>query len=181
MNSLFRIQPDDAPTGPALPSAPKSSADRFLVPYIVLAACALAVFISDQIVKALVAGSLSNGQYVDLLGGLVRIDFTRNSGAAFGMFQSGSFVFAAVAILVSAGILIFYRRIAGSSTMVRIALGFILGGALGNLADRIRLGYVVDYVDLRWWYVFNLADTAIVVGVGILLLKSSLESGRVSG
>jgi signal peptidase II len=112
---------------------------------------------------------------IDLFGGLVRLDFTRNTGAAFGMFQSGGLLFAAVAIVVSLSILVFYRRIADSALPVRLALGLILGGALGNLADRIRLGYVVDFIDLRWWYVFNLADSAIVVGVGILLLLTSLD------
>jgi signal peptidase II len=144
--------------------------------YAGLLGCALAVFAADQVLKALVVRSLQHGGPIDLLGGLVRLDFTRNSGAAFGMFQSGGLLFAAVAILICLGILTFYRRIAGSAILVRLALGLILGGALGNLADRVRLGYVVDYVDLRWWYVFNLADSAIVVGVAILLLLSSFDS-----
>lgn len=178
MDSLRRPQAETTPPsrGPSDPTDARGV--RPFEAYAVLLGCALAVFVSDQILKALVVGSLRRGQYIDLLGGLVRIDFTRNSGAAFGMFQSGGFVFAAVALLVSAGIVVFYRRIAGSGILVRLALGLVLGGALGNLADRIRLGYVVDYVDLRWWYVFNLADSAIVVGVGLLLLHSSLEPRR---
>jgi signal peptidase II len=179
MHSLFRVQPDSAPSRRDHADERRvsgSGVDSLSARYILLVGCALAVFISDQILKSLVVRSLRNGQFIDLLGGLVRIDFTRNSGAAFGMFQSGGFVFAAVAVLVSVGILIFYRRVAGSAVPVRLALGLILGGALGNLADRVRLGYVVDYVDLRWWYVFNLADSAIVVGVAILLLHSSIES-----
>ena len=144
--------------------------------YAVLLCCALVIFVSDQILKALVVSSLQHGKVMELFGGLVRIDVTRNSGAAFGMFQSGGLLFAAVAIFVSGGIVIFYRRIADSGILVRLALGLILGGALGNLVDRVRLGYVVDYVDLRWWYVFNLADSAIVVGVAILLLASSFSS-----
>jgi signal peptidase II len=144
--------------------------------YAALLGCALAVFAADQVLKALVIRSLRHGGVIDLAGGLVRIDFVRNSGAAFGLFPSGSFMFAAVAILVCLGILTFYNRIADSAFPLRLALGLILGGALGNLADRVRLGYVVDYVDLRWWYVFNLADSAIVIGVAILLLLSSLDS-----
>lgn len=144
--------------------------------YTVLLGCAATVLVTDQVLKWLVVRSLQHGQVIDLFGGLVRLDFTRNAGAAFGMFQSGGFLFAAVAVLVSLGILIFYRRIAASALPVRLALGLILGGALGNLLDRIRFGYVVDYVDLRWWYVFNLADSAIVVGVAILLLVTSLDS-----
>jgi signal peptidase II len=152
------------------------NAEMLIVRYLVLIGSALAVFALDQTLKALVVQSLKNGRYIELLDGLVRLDFTRNSGAAFGLFQSGGFVFAAVAILVSLGILFFYRRVAASPLLVRLALGLILGGALGNLVDRVRFGYVVDYVDLRWWYVFNLADSAIVVGVGLLLLHSTIES-----
>jgi signal peptidase II len=144
--------------------------------YIMLLGCAATVLVADQVLKWLVMRSLQHGRVIDLLGGLVRLDFTRNAGAAFGMFQSGGLLFAAVAVLVSLSILVFYRRIAESALAVRLALGLILGGALGNLLDRIRLGYVVDYVDLRWWYVFNLADSAIVVGVAILLLVTSLDS-----
>jgi len=128
------------------------------------------------VLKALVVHALQHGRVLDLFGGLVRLDFTRNSGAAFGILQSGGLLFAAVAALVTLGILIFYRRISATALPVRLALGLILGGALGNLLDRIRLGYVVDYVDLRWWYVFNLADSAIVVGVAILLLVTGLDS-----
>ena len=179
MDPLLRQQSDPAPGQARHPdrirTAPRN-ADSIVARYLVLIGCALSILVLDQVLKALVVRSLQHGHYIDLLGGLIRLDFTRNSGAAFGLFQSGGFVFAAVAILVSLGILVFYRRIADSSVLVRLALGLILGGALGNLVDRVRLGYVVDYVDLRWWYVFNLADSAIVVGVGLLLLHSSLDS-----
>ncbi|HEX6507192.1 MAG TPA: signal peptidase II, partial [Chloroflexota bacterium] len=103
---------------------------------------AVVILLCDQLAKALVVHSLGNGRVIDLFGGLLRLDFTRNSGAAFGMFQSGGLIFAAVAIVVSAGILLHARRIASSPAAVRIGLGFILGGALGNLIDRVRLGYV---------------------------------------
>jgi signal peptidase II len=184
MDSRLRQHSDPVPDdgqAPARPDAGRRSADSLVARYLVLLACALAVLALDQLIKALVVRSLQDGRFIDLLGGLVRLDFTRNSGAAFGMFQSRGVMFAAVAVLVSLGILVFFRRVANSSVLVRLALGLILGGALGNLADRIRLGYVVDYVDLRWWYVFNLADSAIVVGVGLLLLHSTLEANDTPG
>ncbi len=131
---------------------------------------AMLVFVLDQWTKSLVMRDLSHGKFVNLFSGLVRIDFTRNSGAAFGLFQSAGIVFAVVAAVVIVAIATNYRKIAAGSVIVRVALGLILGGALGNLVDRVRLGYVVDFIDLRWWYVFNLADSAIVIGVAILLL-----------
>jgi signal peptidase II len=179
MDSLMSQQPDSTPDGERQSDRSHTvgrNSDSLVARYLVLIGCALAVLALDQVLKALIVHSLKDGKYIDLLGGLIRLDFTRNSGAAFGLFQSGGFVFAAVAILVSLGILIFYRRVAASSFLIRLALGLILGGALGNLIDRVRFGYVVDYVDLRWWYVFNLADSAIVVGVGMLLLHSAIES-----
>src|SRR5207302_9836252 len=109
---------------------------------------------------------------VDLFGGLVRLDYTRNTGAAFSIFPTGSWAFAAIALVVSAGIVVYYRRVAGGPVVLRLALGLVLGGALGNLIDRVRLGYVIDFIDLRWWPVFNLADSAIVVGVVLLALQS---------
>jgi signal peptidase II len=143
--------------------------------YAFLLALALLVLLADQAVKALVSDKLKNGRVVEVLGGFVRLDYTFNTGAAFGIFRTGGVVFAAVAVGVSAGIVIYYRRVATSPLILRAALGLILGGALGNLLDRIRLGYVVDFIDLRWWPVFNLADSAIVVGVCLLVLHALFE------
>lgn len=160
--------------GQAVPVGDHVAAPR----YSMLALVAGTVVAVDQIVKAIIAQALGGGSVIEILGGLIRLDYTRNSGAAFGMFQAGGIVFAAIAVGVSAGILIFYRRVANGPRTVRFALGLILGGALGNLIDRVRLGYVVDFIDLRWWPVFNLADSAIVIGVCLLFLQSALREHR---
>jgi signal peptidase II len=144
--------------------------------YAFLIAVAAAVLVADQALKALITAWLGDGRVVDLLGGLVRLDYTRNSGAAFGFYQGGGALLVLIAVGVSVGIILSYRRLARSPWIVRAALGLILGGAIGNLVDRVRLGYVVDFIDLRWWPVFNLADSAIVVGVGLLILHSVLMS-----
>ena len=143
--------------------------------YAFLIGLALAVLAVDQAVKAIVSSSLRDGRVLDLLGGFIRIDLTWNSGAAFGMFRADGGAFALIALAVSAGIVFSYRRVAHSPVVVRAALGLILGGALGNLVDRVRLGYVVDFIDLRWWPVFNLADSAIVLGVALLVLYALWE------
>jgi signal peptidase II len=143
--------------------------------YAFLIAVAAAVLAADQVVKALVTSWLGVGGPVELVGGLVRLDYTRNSGAAFGLYQGGGVLLAAIAIGVSVVIILSYRRLARSPRIVRAALGLILGGAIGNLVDRVRLGYVVDFIDLRWWPVFNLADSAIVIGITLLILHSALR------
>lgn len=151
-----------------------SRSPELLRRYAFLVTLAVAVVALDQLVKAIVTSELGTGRVVRLLGGVVQLDYTRNSGAAFGVFQTGGLFFVAVALVVSASILVFYRRVANSPQLVRVGLGLVLGGAVGNLVDRVRLGYVVDFIDLRWWPVFNLADSAIVVGVAVLLLYSLL-------
>lgn len=140
--------------------------------YAVLLTLALTVLIVDQAVKAVVAANLKRGGVVEVLGGAVRIDYTSNSGGAFSMFPHGGAVFTVIAILVCLAIIVAYRRFAYSPLVVRSALGLILGGACGNVMDRIRLGYVVDFIDLRWWPVFNLADSAVVLSVALLILHS---------
>lgn len=142
------------------------------VRYVFLVAMAGMVIALDQISKAAVTRSLEGHSPISLLGGLVHLDYARNTGAAFSLLPNGAALFEVAAVVVCGVILIGYARIRFPGLSLRLALGLILGGALGNLADRVRLGYVVDFIDLRWWPVFNLADSAIVVGVSLLALRS---------
>jgi signal peptidase II len=145
------------------------------IPYSLLLGIAVAVVVLDQSVKAIVRATLGGGRVIELLGGAVRLDYTSNTGAAFGIFRAGGLLFALIASAVSLGIVLYYRRIAASPLVVRVALGLILGGAVGNLIDRLRFGYVIDFIDLRWWPVFNVADSSIVVGVCLLVLYTMLQ------
>jgi signal peptidase II len=158
---------------PGVPEVP-STFRRFSL--VLLLACMVVVV--DQVSKALVRSTLGSGRVIRLLGGLVQLDFTRNTGAAFGILRSSGILFVLVAIVVSAGILLLHRRVAASPSLVRVSLGLILGGALGNLIDRLRYGYVTDFIDLRWWPVFNLADSAIVIGVFVLTVFGALREER---
>lgn len=142
--------------------------------YTELLGLAFLVVAVDQVTKALVVHSLSHGRVISLFGGLVRLDYTVNSGAAFGILRARGLLFILVAVVVSVFIIVSYRRVVTSPLAVRLGLGLILGGAVGNLIDRIRLGYVVDFIDLGWWPVFNLADSSIVVGVVLLALFALL-------
>lgn len=107
---------------------------------------------------------------------LFQFTHVTNTGAAFGLFPTGSNIFMVVASLVAVIIIIYNYRLPTGHYLFRIALGLQLGGALGNLVDRIRLGHVTDFLDFGPWPVFNLADTSIVAGVVILVILMLFEN-----
>jgi signal peptidase II len=129
------------------------------------------VLVLDQLTKAWLTSFLAPGESVDVLGDLVRLVHARNAGGLFGFLQGQALPFAIVSMVV-VGLIVLYHARGHRDPYLSITLGLLLGGALGNLTDRIRLGYVVDFVDagigsLRW-YTFNVADSAI--SVALLLL-----------
>ena len=125
------------------------------------------VFVLDRITKIAVASNMSYGQSIKILPNIFHFTFVLNNGTAFGLFKGAN---AALAILsvVAITLIIFYvlKNKANS-----LALGLILGGALGNLFDRVRFGYVIDFIDFRVWPVFNIADSAITIGTCFLAWK----------
>ncbi len=141
----------------------------------VLIGIAIAVYVVDQLTKIWVVSSFGTpgtGAAVSLLGELVRVVYTTNTGAAFGMLQDRTFLFTLVAAAAIPIILMAHRELRRYGWPVQLTLGLLLGGTLGNLTDRLRLGFVVDFIDvgignLRW-YTFNVADSAFVIGVAIL-------------
>jgi signal peptidase II len=133
-----------------------------------LAAVAVAAIAADQATKAIVSSSLSLGDSVDVVGPL-SIRHVQNSGIAFGLFPtaiSGVIVLTAIAVT---WMLVFFARSGGRHPILPVALGLLLGGSLSNLVDRVRLGYVTDFLDFRFWPAFNLADAFIVAGVAVLI------------
>lgn len=124
---------------------------------------------ADQATKTLALETLSDGP-TDVLGGFVTLRITINSGGAFGLLQGvpGFFLVATIGIIVA--ILLWARNVQSRPWLV--ALGLVLGGGVGNVIDRVARGHggVVDFVDLHWWPVFNVADASIVTGVALLLL-----------
>lgn len=133
-----------------------------------LGAVALAAVIADQVTKHVVTGTLPLDHAVHVAGPL-SIHHVQNSGIAFGLFSSAT---AGVTIVTSIAViwmLVFFARSGSRHPVLPAALGLLIGGSVSNLADRIRLHHVTDFVDLTWWPAFNLADSFIVVGVAILL------------
>jgi signal peptidase II len=151
---------------------PVSVAERSLAAslaqWLALGAIAFAAVAADQLTKHLVAAKLGLDEGVHVVGPFW-IHNVRNSGIAFGLFAS-----ATAAVIVLTGVAVvwmlgYFARSGARHPVLPIALGLVIGGSLSNLADRVRLGYVTDFLDFRYWPAFNLADSFIVIGVGILL------------
>jgi signal peptidase II len=153
--------------------APVSFAERSLaagaMQWIALATIALAALAADQLTKYIVTSKLGLDESVHVLGSF-SIHHVRNSGIAFGFFAQATAVVIVLTGLAVAWMLVFFARSGARHPVLPVALGLVIGGSVSNLLDRVRLGYVTDFLDLRWWPAFNLADSFIVVGVLILLI-----------
>ncbi len=136
------------------------------------------VVAADQLTKFLIVRSFSPGESLPLLGSILSLTYVQNTGAAFGLFkgQQGLFIVLAVAVMGWAAWHLW--RGVPVQPLVRWGLSLVLGGAMGNLIDRIRLGHVVDFLDLHWWPVFNVGDSAITIGVFLLILQTIVPSLR---
>ena len=138
----------------------------------------LAVVILDQFSKYIVVENMALGESIPIIEEVFHLTYILNPGAAFGMFAHNRLFFIAIAIVVI-GIIIWARReILASPWEVKAGCGLFLGGAIGNLIDRVRQGLVIDFFDFRIWPVFNIADIAICIGVGLIiwnLLKMELK------
>jgi len=145
---------------------------------------ALAIAIGDQLVKRAVVARMAVGSPRDVIGDLVRFTRTSNTGAAFGLFRGRGVLFILISAAASVAIIAFSREIARLKRLEQIAFGLVLGGAVGNLIDRVRIGAVVDFIDIGIgdlrWPAFNIADSAITIGV-VLLAVNLLFLSRPGG
>jgi signal peptidase II len=146
---------------------------------LIYAGLALGVVVVDQIVKLVVDRLLVLHESHELIAGLLQLTYVRNRGAAFGFFNDFEFrgqvvVFSIISVAAQVAIAFYAYRLAATRRLPQTALALILGGAVGNLLDRLVRGYVIDFVDVYWkshhWPMFNVADSAISVGVGLLVL-----------
>ena len=133
-----------------------------------LASVALAAVGADQLTKAIVSSQLGLNESVHVVGPF-SIRHVQNSGIAFGLFSSATPIVIVLTGLAVAWMLAFFARSGARHPLLPVSLGLVIGGSLSNLIDRVRLGHVTDFLDLRFWPAFNLADSFIVVGVAILL------------
>ena len=150
--------------------------------YLLLIAIAGPVLVLDQLTKIYIGARFSLYESVTIVEDFFHITYIRNPGAAFGIFagRTASFripFFLTISFIAVVGMLFFYKTV--TENLLRIALSLILGGALGNMIDRARLGEVIDFIDVHWysnhWPAFNVADSAITVGVGLMIIDMFLK------
>jgi len=134
----------------------------------------VAVVLFDQITKYLIRHFMDLGQTLNIAGNIVRFTYVENPGIAFGLHLSNRFVFTGLSLLASALLIVYLYKNRREPRFLTVSLAVILGGAFGNLIDRIAFGRVVDFLDIGIgtlrWYIFNVADSAVVVGMIFLLI-----------
>ena len=145
-----------------------------LKPALILVGSAAALYVADQASKAVVVATFDKGEYVNVVDDLLRIWYVQNTGAAFSLLPGAIWLFIPVTILALVMVAYFFRAFRDRGPWMHVVLGAVLAGALGNLTDRLRLGYVVDFVSVgignTRFPTFNVADSAVVVGIGLLVL-----------
>jgi signal peptidase II len=146
---------------------------------------AAVIIVADQLTKAWIRATIAPGASISIVGDYLRLVHSQNNGALFGLFRESAILFGLASIIVI-GLIVAYHGRSGRSPYMSVALGLLLGGAIGNLIDRLRLGHVVDFVDAGIgnvrWYTFNVADAAISFAIIFLILAalrpSLAERGR---
>ena len=138
------------------------------------------VTVLDQITKEVVRHKLATGELSTVIPGFFNIAHVHNTGAAWGMLEGLSQGLVVLSIVMLVVLAVFRRHFIKDDLWSRLALGLMMGGIVGNLIDRVRLGYVVDFLDFHWKELcrfpsFNVADSAICVGVGLYILLQLLE------
>lgn len=182
--------PEPSSTHEQPPGSPSSSPVQLNAPdpwdqpgrrYGYLALVAGLVFVADQITKELVKATMQLGEVIPLIPPVLDLHYITNRGVAFGLFSALGDIFVPVALIITAVIFWYYRSLRQRRLWLRTALGLQIGGALGNLVDRLRYGAVIDFVEFHidainfHFAVFNVADSAIVIGVGILIAVLLLQ------
>ena len=160
---------------------PISSAQRSLAAgprqWLGFGAIAMAAIAADQLTKQIVSGTLALGEEVHIIGPF-SIHHVRNPGIAFGFFSDATSIVIALTTIAVSWMVVFFARSGRRHPILPVALGFVLGGSSSNLLDRIRLGHVTDFLDVRFWPAFNLADSFIVVGIAILFAALAAADRR---
>lgn len=132
---------------------------------------AVLIVVIDQLLKLLVVNTIKTGDSVEILGGLVNFQYVENRGMAFGMLKDCRWVFIIFTVIVVVGVIVYMIKTKPQSKFLLTSLALILGGGVGNLIDRIFLGYVVDYIQLSFFSpVCNFADYCITIGTVLLII-----------
>ncbi|RJQ31147.1 MAG: signal peptidase II [Actinobacteria bacterium] len=137
------------------------------------------IILFDQLTKLLIRLKFQLGESIALIKGIFHFTYVQNTGVAFGLFQGYQIIFQLVSLIVVFGVISYYFYTKPQNNMVVFSLSLISAGAISNFIDRLYLGKVIDFLDIRVWPVFNIADSAIVIGV-LLLVISSFAKGNIA-
>ena len=133
--------------------------------YLVVFLTAIAIIILDQLSKFLVKINFNLNESVPVMGEIFHLTYIHNFGAGFGILQNQRILLVIISIAVAAFIFYYAKKVKEEETLLQLLLGFVLGGTIGNLIDRIFLGYVTDFFDFMIWPVFNIADSFVTIGI----------------
>jgi signal peptidase II len=145
---------------------------------------AASVLVADQLTKAWATASLKPVSYIEVLPGIFRLSYATNRGVAFSLFADSQFdirwILSAVSLVAALFVLSYFRRAPADKPLLNVSLALLMAGIVGNMIDRVRLGEVVDFIELHWqslysWPTFNLADSAICIGAVLLALEMLRE------
>ena len=138
--------------------------------YLIIFSTALFIALLDQLTKILIRKIFHLNESLPVIKNIFHITYVTNTGSAFGLFKGFNLFFVLFSIIVIIAIFYYFRKIKEKEKPLQFAVGLLLGGTIGNLIDRLSLGFVVDFLDFRIWPVFNIADSAVTVSVIILII-----------
>lgn len=138
----------------------------------------ISIVVLDRITKLLVVNTMTENMSIPIIKNVFHLTYILNPGAAFGMLQNSRTFFILLTFLIVASAIFFRKKLQQESTLVQYGIGLFLGGALGNVIDRIETGLVIDFFDLRIWPIFNVADIAICLGVGLIVWSVLREESQ---
>ena len=145
---------------------------------------AFLVLVADQVTKAWATASLKPVVYIEVLPAFFRLSYATNRGVAFSLFADSQFdirwILSAVSLIAALFVLSYFRRVPPDKPLLNVSLALLMAGIVGNMIDRVRLGEVVDFIELHWrdlysWPTFNIADSAICIGAVLLALEMLRE------
>ena len=136
------------------------------------------IVILDQLSKSYIQANMRLGESIPLIHYVFHITYILNPGAAFGLFADQTFFVIGLAVTMILAFIYFYPAIKRESAWMKLGIGLLVGGAIGNLVDRIQIGKVVDFFDFRIWPIFNVADIGIVCGAFIIIVAAFFEKDK---
>lgn len=124
----------------------------------------------DQLTKYIIKHNFQLNQSIPVIKNILHLTYVTNTGSAFGLFRGLNWFFVLFSVIVIISIFYYLEKIVKNEKLLQFAVGLLLGGTIGNLIDRIAYGYVIDFIDLRLWPVFNIADSSVTIGVIALVI-----------